>query len=71
MAHHHESHSRGTDDRPEHETRFFLETQFMREKWAGYEDFESDPYYAHYFRTDVTPFMDLRRPEEISAPDEL
>lgn len=71
VAHHYESHSRGTDDRPEHETRFFLETQFMREKWAGYEDFEFDPFYARYFRTDATPFMDLRRPEEIPAPDKL
>lgn len=69
VAHHHESHSRGTDDRLEHETRFFLETQFMREKWAGHADFECDPFYARYFRTEATPFMDLRRPEELSAPE--
>lgn len=62
---HHESHSRGSDDRPEHEARFFHEKQVMMERWKDNPLFKNDPAYPHYFRQDLRTFFDLRNPEDL------
>nr|WP_237442349.1 glycosyltransferase family 2 protein [Saccharibacter sp. 17.LH.SD] len=64
-AEHHESFSRGTDNKPENEPRFFQETQTMIERWKHFPPFENDPAYPHYFRKDHQTFFDLRDPEEL------
>jgi len=65
IAYHHESLSRGTDDKPEHETRFFLETQTMLERWSSDPLFERDPSYPRYFTVDQQTFFNLVDPEEL------
>ncbi len=62
---HHESYSRGSDDRPEHEARFFHEKQVMLERWKENLLFKNDPAYPHYFRQDLRTFFDLRNPEDL------
>ncbi|MCQ0042179.1 MAG: glycosyltransferase family 2 protein [Bombella sp.] len=62
---HHESFSRGSDDRPEHEARFFNEKQIMLERWKDNPLFKNDPAYPHYFRQDLRTFFDLRNPEDL------
>ncbi len=62
---HHEGHSRGSDDRPEHEARLFHERQVMLERWKDSPLFKNDPAYPHYFRQDLRTFFDLRSPEEL------
>ena len=62
VAAHHESLSRGSDDRPEHEARFFGETQTMQRRWAGKALFERDPFYSPFFTVDRQPFFDLVDP---------
>lgn len=65
VAEHHESLSRGTDDRPEKEGRWFHEAQTVRERWGGNPLFDRDPAYPHVFRQDRQSFFDLRPPEEL------
>ncbi|QDH17122.1 glycosyltransferase family 2 protein [Swingsia samuiensis] len=65
IAYHHESLSRGSDDRPEHETRFFHETQTMLTRWSNNPLFERDPAYPRYFTVDQQPFFDLIDPEKL------
>ena len=62
VAAHHESLSRGSDDRPEHEARFFGETQLMKQRWGGKALFERDPFYSPFFTVDRQPFFDLVDP---------
>ena len=61
-AEHHESLSRGSDDRPEHEQRFFYEQEHMRERWAGHPLFERDPAYSRFFTVDGRPYHALNEP---------
>ena len=65
IAYHHESLSRGSDDRPEHEARFFHETQTMLARWSDNPLFERDPAYPRYFTVDQQPFFDLVDPETL------
>ncbi len=65
IATHYESLSRGSDDRPEHEDRFFHETQLMRERWGENPLFKKDPTYPHYFRQDLRTFFDLHNPDKL------
>ncbi|GEB03998.1 hypothetical protein GRO01_15740 [Gluconobacter roseus NBRC 3990] len=67
IAYHHESLSRGTDDKPEHETRFFLETQTMLERWSSDPLFERDPSYPRYFTVDQQTFFNLVDPEDLGV----
>ena len=59
-AEHHESLSRGSDDQPQHEKRFFHETQTMQERWG--EVLRRDPHYSPFFTSDLQPFFDLKPP---------
>jgi len=63
VAVHHESLSRGSDDRPEHEARFFRESQYMIEKWKDSPIFQRDPAYSPHFTVDLQTFYDLTPPE--------
>ncbi len=63
-AYHHESLSRGSDDRPEHEARFFAETRTMQERWGMNPRFQRDPFYSKHFTVDRQPFFDLVDPAE-------
>jgi len=65
VAYHHESLSRGSDDRPEHEARFFHETKTMLARWSNNPLFERDPAYPRYFTVDHQPFFDLVDPETL------
>lgn len=65
VAYHHESLSRGTDDCPEHEARFFNETQTMLGRWSNNPLFERDPAYPRFFTVDQQPFFNLVDPEHI------
>nr|WP_294914526.1 glycosyltransferase family 2 protein [uncultured Neokomagataea sp.] len=67
VAVHHESLSRGSDDRPEHETRFFLETQTMLTRWEHEPLFKQDPAYSRFFRVDQQPFFELEDPETLNS----
>nr|WP_267298703.1 glycosyltransferase family 2 protein [Neokomagataea thailandica] len=67
IAVHHESLSRGSDDRPEHETRFFLETQTMLNRWESEQLFKHDPAYSRFFRVDHQPFFELVEPELLTS----
>ncbi|RUT27216.1 O-antigen biosynthesis protein [Asaia sp. W19] len=62
VAWHHESLTRGSDDVPEHEARFFQEGQIMQKRWAGHPLFERDPAYPRFFTVDLQPFFDLVDP---------
>ena len=75
VAAHHESLSRGSDDRPEHEPRFFRETQLMKQRWGDKPFFRHDPFYSPFFTIDRQPFFDLVDPAEepdmdLSSPSE-
>ncbi len=63
-ATHHESLSRGSDDRPEHEARFFAETRTMQERWGDNPRYRRDPFYSKHFTVDRQPFFDLVDPAE-------
>ncbi|QHI96320.1 glycosyltransferase [Aristophania vespae] len=65
VAEHYESLSRKSDDRPEHEERFFHEMEQIKERWRGVPLFENDPSYPRYFREDGETFFDLRTLETI------
>ncbi|NVN43922.1 glycosyltransferase [Asaia siamensis] len=62
VAAHHESLTRGSDDVPEHEARFFEEGQVMQRRWAGQALYERDPAYPRFFTVDLQPFFDLVDP---------
>lgn len=62
VAVHHESLSRGSDDRPEQEERFKNETNYMRQKWQEEEIFKRDPAYSRFFTVDLQPYYDLVDP---------
>ena len=66
-AYHHESLSRGSDDRPEHEARFYAETRTMQERWGENPRFVRDPFYSKHFTVDRQPFFDLVDPAEDAA----
>jgi GT2 family glycosyltransferase len=57
QAEHHESLSRGDDEHPLQETRFFHEGEVMRERWG--EILLRDPFYSRHFSLDKQPFFDL------------
>lgn len=63
VAYHHESLSRGSDDTPEHESRFFAESQVMLERWGENPTFLRDPAYSRFLTVDQQPFFDLAAPE--------
>ena len=63
-AYHHESLSRGSDDRPEHEARFYAETRTMQERWGLNPRYRRDPFYSKHFTVDRQPFFDLVDPAE-------
>ena len=63
-AYHHESLSRGSDDRPEHEARFHAETRTMQERWGDNPRYRHDPFYSRHFTVDRQPFFDLVDPAE-------
>ncbi len=63
LAWHHESVSRGSDDVPEQEARFFEEGQVMQQRWAGHPLYERDPAYPRFFTVDLQPFFDLVDPQ--------
>lgn len=67
IAYHHESLSRGSDDTPEHESRFFLETQAMLTRWGSEPLFEQDPSYPRYFTVDQQTFFNLVDPESFDV----
>lgn len=62
---HHESLSRGSDDRPEHEARFFTETEYMQSRWGDNPLYAHDPAYSRYFTVDLQPYYDLIDPASI------
>ncbi len=64
IAYHHESLSRGSDDRPEHEARFYAETRTMQERWGANPRYRRDPFYSKHFTVDRQPFFDLIDPAE-------
>ena len=59
-AEHHESISRGSDDVPEKEARFFHENQTMIRRWGS--NLLKDPFYNPHFLLDGRPFFDLVSP---------
>ena len=68
VAEHHESLSRGSDDRPEQEARFFRETQLMKQRWGARPLFQRDPFYSPFFTVDRQPYFDLVDPADEPAP---
>nr|WP_321984627.1 glycosyltransferase family 2 protein [uncultured Lichenicoccus sp.] len=62
VAAHHESLSRGSDDQPAHEARFFRETQVMLQRWGDVPMFRHDPFYSPFFTVERQPFFDLVDP---------
>ena len=62
VAEHHESLSRGSDDRGSAQGRFFHETQVMIERYGV--RLRRDPFYSPHFALDREPFFDLVRPGE-------
>ena len=59
-AEHHESLSRGDDERPMQENRFFDEIEVMKARWG--DTLRHDPFYNPNFVLDRRPFFDLRDP---------
>ena len=60
VAEHHESYSRGSDDRPESERRFSQERQCMLDRWGNVPLFKQDPAYNLHFAPGGRKFFDLR-----------
>jgi hypothetical protein len=67
LAEHHESLSRGDDERPLQEARFFHENQVMKERWG--DVLLTDPFYNKNFGLERGPFTELRPPEEAATRD--
>ena len=57
---HHESLSRGDDVRPVQESRFFRESEVMKERWG--QALENDPFYNKHFSRDRQAYYDLNQP---------
>ena len=57
VAEHHESLSRGSDDRPSMENRFFHERETMIERYGPL--LKQDPFYSPHFALDRQAFFDL------------
>lgn len=72
VATHHESLSRGSDDRPEDEARFFQEQQLLLDRWGDHPLFRHDPAYSPHLTVDRQTFHDLVPPvsagKQTSAP---
>ncbi|HWA80861.1 MAG TPA: glycosyltransferase family 2 protein [Acetobacteraceae bacterium] len=66
---HHESLSRGTDFRPEHQTRFFLENGVMQDRWRDVID--RDPHYNPHFSRRGGIFQDLSDPRPDPVEEEM
>ena len=62
QAIHYESFSRGSDDRPENEARFFQEQQLLLERWGDHPLFQRDPAYNPHLTVDRQTFYDLTAP---------
>ena len=62
LAEHHESLSRGSDQRPEHEARLFREQQVMLERWGDKPFFREDPFYNPNFAKHGRLFYHLSDP---------
>ena len=62
QAIHYESFSRGSDDRPETEARFFQEQQLLLERWGDHPLFLHDPAYNPHLTVDRQTFYDLTAP---------
>ena len=60
VAEHHESLSRGSDDRPAMERRFFHERETMIERYGA--ALRQDPFYSPHFALDRQPYFDLVTP---------
>ncbi|MBC7800677.1 MAG: glycosyltransferase [Gemmatimonadaceae bacterium] len=60
VADHHESLSRGNDERPVQEARFFDEIEVMKARWG--DALTSDPFYHPAFALDRQAFFDLNDP---------
>ena len=69
VAEHHESLSRGSDDRPETRDRFFNENHVMFERWDKL--IKNDPFYSKHFDLAGTSFFDLVDPDDVFAEGEL
>lgn len=67
IATHHESFSRGGDDRPEHQERFALEMEYMNKKWGNSEIFTNDPAYSPHFLVKPPLFFELSNPEKVEV----
>lgn len=67
-AEHHESLSRGDDERPMQETRFFDEIEVMKDRWG--DMLTKDPFYNPNFLLDQRPFFDLVDPASTSRLDD-
>lgn len=59
-AEHHESLSRGDDERPLQEARFFQEVEVMKQRWGA--QLQRDPFYSPHFALNRKPFFDLEEP---------
>ena len=57
VAEHHESISRGSDDRPDKAERFRRETMTMTERWG--DTLRTDPYYSRFLQLDGRTYFDL------------
>lgn len=57
VAEHHESISRGSEDRPEKVIRFNMESDYMKQRWNS--TLLADPFYNKNFSLNKTPFYDL------------
>ncbi len=57
VAEHHESISRGSDDRPDKAERFRRESATMIERWG--ETLRQDPYYSRFFQLEGRTYFDL------------
>ncbi len=62
VAIHYESLSRGRDDRPENEVRFFQEQQMLLDRWGDHPLFRHDPAYNPRLTVDGQTFYDLVPP---------
>ena len=67
LAEHHESLSRGDDERPMQEVRFFHESEVMKERWGN--RLRGDPFYNKNFSLDCAPYTEMLAPAEAAARD--
>ena len=65
IAIHHESYSRGGDDRPEHQERFTYEMEFMEKKWGEQAVYKNDSAYSPHFKVKPQLFYELTDPAKI------